>query len=157
MFDNVLARTRLADPVSALASELPDAISRIATWMTNALSCVPDGLLVTNSCGDVLFMNPRAEQLTGWSVEDALQRCSSEVFRLFAKSGAPVESPLREAFVEEQVFRSADCVLAPAQGDRRPIEYAAAPVLSEKGEVVGALVVFREQGNVAANRSGSQN
>jgi hypothetical protein len=52
---------------------------------------------------------------------------------------------LREAFVEEQVFRSAECLLAPVNGDKKPIEYAAAPIHSERGEVVGALVVFREQ------------
>lgn len=146
MLNDVLSRPRMADQLNSLAAQLPDAVSRIATWMTNALSCVPDGLLVTNSCGDVLFMNPRAEQLTGWSVEEALQRCSSEVFRLFAPSGAPVDSPLREAFVEEQVFRSTDCLLAAARGERMPIEYAAAPIHTEAGEVVGALVVFREQG-----------
>src|SRR5688572_7665934 len=146
MFDQVLSRTRIATPLTSLTSQVPDSVSRIASWMTNALSCVPDGLLVTNSCGDVLFMNPRAEELTGWSVEDALQRCSSEVFQLFAKSGSRVDSPLREAFVEEQVFRSGDCLLAVAHGDRTPIEYAAAPVHSDEGEVIGALVVFREQG-----------
>jgi diguanylate cyclase len=145
MFNDVLSRTRPGSPVTSLTTQIPDAVSRIASWMTNALSSVPDGLLVTNSCGNVLFMNPRAEQITGWSVEEALQRCSSEIFRLFARSGAPVDSPLREAFVEEQVFRSTDCLLALADGDKTPIEYAAAPVHSEQGEVVGALVVFREQ------------
>jgi diguanylate cyclase len=150
MLDEVLSPTRIASHLDTFTSQLPDAVSRIATWMTNALSCVPDGLLVTNSCGDVLFMNPRAEEITGWSVEEALQRCSSEVFQLFGKCGARVDSPLREAFVEEQVFRSTDCFLAMAQGDKTPIEYAAAPIHSEKGEVVGALVVFREQGIAAA-------
>jgi PAS domain-containing protein len=116
MFDEVLSRSRVADHLHSFTTQVPDAVSRIATWMTNALSCVPDGLLVTNSCGDVLFMNPRAEEITGWSVEEALQRCSSDVFRLFARSGDPVDSPLREAFVEEQVFRSTDCLLAMAQG-----------------------------------------
>jgi PAS domain S-box-containing protein len=145
MFDEALSRTRIADHLSSLTSQIPDAVSRIATWMTNALSCMPDGLLVTNSCGDVLFMNPRAEEITGWRVEEALQRCSSEVFPLFAKTGTRVDSPLREAFVEEQVFRSTECLLAGARGDKMPIEYAAAPIHSEEGEVVGALVVFREQ------------
>ena len=67
-----------------------------------------------------------------------------------SRTGAPVDSPLREAFVEEQVFRSTECLLAGADGDRMPIEYAAAPIHSEDGEVVGALVVFREQGKQGA-------
>ena len=151
MFDEVLSRFPTPGQMTRFGSQIPDAVSRIATWMANALNCVPDGLLVTNSCGDVLFMNSRAEQLTGWNVEEALRRCSSEVFQLFADSGARVDSPLREAFVEEQVFRANDCLLASAQGERMPIEYAAGPIHSEEGEVVGALVVFREHGLMATS------
>lgn len=125
--------------------KLSDNITRIASWMTNTLNCVPDALLATNAHGDVLFMNPRAEELTGWRVEQALRRCSSDVFHLLDESGTRLESPLREAYVEEQVFRSANCVLAGAEGDRMRIAYTAAPIRTEDGEVVGAVVVFREQ------------
>jgi PAS domain S-box-containing protein len=113
--------------------------------MTNTLNCVPDALLATNSCGDVLYMNPRAEQLTGWRVEEALRRCSSDVFHLMDGRGSRLESPLREAYVEEEVYRCADCFLAAADGDRTRIQYTAAPIRTEEGEVVGAVVVFREK------------
>lgn len=126
-------------------AKLTDSISQIASWMTNTLNCVPDALLATNSCGDVLFMNPRAEQLTGWRIEEALRRCSSDVFHLMDESGLRLESPLREAYVEEQVYRCPNCVLAAADGDRTKIEYTAAPIRTEEGEVVGAVVVFRER------------
>jgi diguanylate cyclase len=90
-------------------------------------------------------MNPRAEELTGWSIDQALRRCSSEVFNLFDEAGTRVASPLREAYVEEQEYRSRGCVLAGPAGDKTRIEYTAAPIRSENGEVVGAVVVFREE------------
>ena len=129
---------------TADSARLSDSISRIASWMTNTLNCVPDALLATNSHGDVLFMNPRAEQLTGWSLEQALRRCSSDIFHLLDQAGTPLESPLREAYVEEQVYCCEDCVLAAADGDRTRIRYTAAPIRTEEGEVVGAVVVFHE-------------
>ena len=139
-------RSRGATPLALDNPDLSGTVSRIALWMTNTLHAVPDGLLVTNSCGDVLFMNSRAEELTGWSLDQAVQRCSSEIFRLLhCDSGDCVASPLREAYVEEEVFRSTECLLTGAQGTATPIEYAAAPIRSEEGEVVGALVVFRER------------
>jgi hypothetical protein len=52
---------------------------------------------------------------------------------------------LREAYVEEEVYRCADCFLAAADGDRTRIQYTAAPIRTEEGEVVGAVVVFREK------------
>lgn len=131
-------------------SQSSDSVSRIATWMTNTLNCVPDALLATNARGDVLYMNPRAEQLTGWSMEQAMRRCSSDVFHLLDKTGSRVESPLREAYVEEQEYCSNDCVLAVADGDRMRIQYTAAPIRTEDGEVVGAVVVFREEKNARA-------
>ena len=136
---------------SAAAQQKPvDSVSRIATWMTNTLNCVPDALLATNGRGDVLYMNPRAEELTGWSMEQALRRCSSDVFHLLDETGSRVESPLREAYVEEQEYCSNACVLAGADGDRMRIQYTAAPIRTEDGEVVGAVVVFREDKHARA-------
>ena len=144
MFEEAVMRSRGVVPSDPIP-DLPETLSRIALWMTNTLNCVPDGLLVTNSCGDVLFMNPRAEELTGWSFQEAARRCSSDVFRLVdPQTNQQVDSPLREAFVEEDIFRSSDCLLTPASGKPTTIEYTAAPVRTEEGEVVGALVVFRE-------------
>lgn len=146
MFEEALLRSRSIDPRPLNNTDLSSTISRIALWMTNTLHAVLDGLLVTNSCGEVLFMNSRAEELTGWNLDTAVQRSSSEVFRLLdPSSGDLVDSPLREAYVEEEVFRSNGCVLSSPQGTATPIEYAAAPVRAEDGEVVGALVVFREK------------
>lgn len=146
MFDEAISRARSFSPLTPLNNSFDEALSRIALWMTNTLNCVPEGLLATNSRGDVLFMNSHAEQLTGWPVEEALKRCSSEVFNLLdAQSGARVDSPLREAFVEEQVFRSDNCMLAAAHGETMRIAYTAAPIRTEGGEVVGAVVLFRKQ------------
>jgi len=124
-------------------------VSRIALWLANTLNCVADGLLATNSCGEVLFMNSRAEQLTGWRVEEALRQSSSRVFHIVnSSSGSRVDSPLREAYIEEQVLRSKDCCLVAAAGERIPIDLSASPIRTEEGEVVGAVVLFRERAGI---------
>lgn len=145
MLDESLEGLRAYAPHSPAPGNIAERLTKIASWMTNTLNCVPDALLATNSCGDVLYMNPRAEQLTGWRIEEALRRCSSDVFQLQDCTGARLESPLREAYVEEAVYRCPDCVLSGARGDLTRIEYTAAPIRTENGEVVGAVVVFREQ------------
>jgi PAS domain S-box-containing protein len=121
-------------------------ISKIALWLANTLNCVADGLLATNCCGEVLFMNSRAEQLTGWRVEEALRQSSSRVFQVVKPTcGTRLDSPLREAYVEEQTQRGNDCVLVGVAGDRIPIEFSASPIRTEDGDVVGAVVLFRER------------
>jgi Amt family ammonium transporter len=121
-------------------------ISKIALWLANTLNCVADGLLATNCCGEVLFMNSRAEQLTGWRVEEALRQSSSRIFQVVKPTcGTRLDSPLREAYIEEQTLRGSDCELVALEGERIPIEFSASPIRTEEGEVVGAVVLFRER------------
>ena len=141
MFDN-----RIANPSASHTPVPENTVSKIALWLANTLNCVADGLLATNSCGEVLFMNSRAEQLTGWRVEEALRQSSSRVFHVVrGPCGTRLESPLREAYVEEQILRFNDCCLVAAAGERIPIDFSAAPIRTEDGEVVGAVALFRER------------
>ena len=59
MLDN-----RIANPPVTNKPPTENTVSKIALWLATTLNCVADGLLATNSCGEVLFMNSRAEQLT---------------------------------------------------------------------------------------------
>jgi hypothetical protein len=127
-------------------------VSQIALWLANTLNCVADGLLATNSCGEVLFMNSRAEQITGCPVEEALRQSSSRIFHVIDPvCGTRLDSPLRDAYVEEQVFRSNECLLVAAAGERIPIDFSASPIRTGEGEVVGAVVLFRERANSRHN------
>jgi PAS domain S-box-containing protein len=128
------------------------ALQEIASWMTNTLTSVGDGLLATNCSGQVLFMNSRAEQITGCPLERALNQYSSEIFQLIDEElGLPSPSPLCEAFIEEEIVRSdRPSLLVTAKGEEMKIEYTAAPIRNESGKVVGAVVVFREAGNTAS-------
>jgi PAS domain S-box-containing protein len=147
MLDNRL----LAPPQKLTPAPTDRTMSKIALWLANTLNCEADGLLATNCCGEVLFMNSRAEQLTGWRVEEALRESSSRVFNVVKSvCGTRLESPLREAYVEEQVLRANNCHLVAAAGERIPIEYSAAPIRTEEGEVVGAVVLFRERADKQA-------
>jgi PAS domain S-box-containing protein len=142
-----MLENRLLTPTVAAEQKAPEkTMSKIALWLANTLNCVADGLLATNCCGEVLFMNSRAEQLTGWPIEDALRQSSSRVFQVVKPGcGSRLESPLREAYVEEEVMRGKNCLLVAAAGEKIPIEFSAAPIRTEKGDVVGAVVIFRER------------
>jgi len=142
-----MLENRILKPAVATEQNAPEkTMSKIALWLANTLNCVADGLLATNCCGEVLFMNSRAEQITGWPIEDALRQSSSRVFQVVNSCcGSRLESPLREAYVEEEVMRANNCSLVAAAGEKIPIEFSASPIRTEKGEVVGAVVIFRER------------
>jgi PAS domain S-box-containing protein len=145
----MMLENRLLTPLPSEQPTQEKTVSKIALWLANTLNCIADGLLATNCCGDILFMNSRAEQLTGWRIEEALRQSSSRVFHVVKRRcGTRLDSPLREAFVEERVLRAKNCLLVGAAGERVPIDFSAAPIRTEEGEVVGAVVLFRERGKV---------
>ena len=48
-------------------------------WFAHTLQCVADGVVVTDLEGRVRFLNPAAEQLTGWPLEEAIGQAVGNV------------------------------------------------------------------------------
>jgi two-component system, cell cycle sensor histidine kinase and response regulator CckA len=117
------------------------------------LRSIGDAVLCADAGGRVSFLNPVAERLTGWSLDDARGRPAEEVFRIVNElTGALVESPLARALRERQPVPLANhTILVGRDGRRLPIDDVAAPILdqppdssAEVPEVRGGVLVFRD-------------
>lgn len=110
------------------------------------LSSIGDAVLVTDVEGNVTYLNPVAEVLTGWSCSDAVGRALSEVFVII--DGATRETaanPAQRAIeADETVELAANCVLLRRDGSELGIEDSAAPIHDRHGRVAGAVIVFRD-------------
>ena len=51
-------------------------------WLTTVLKSIGDAVITTNNNGHVTFMNPVAENLTGWNQEDASGKNLTEIFNI---------------------------------------------------------------------------
>ncbi len=110
------------------------------------LISVGDGVIATDPVGCVTFLNPVAEQLTGWSTADAAGVPLDKVFNIVNESTrVPVENPALRATKEGTVVGLANhTILIARDGTERPIDDSAAPIRNSNGEVVGAVLVFRD-------------
>jgi PAS domain S-box-containing protein len=110
------------------------------------LASIGDAVISTDAEGRVDFLNPVAEELTGWKSEEAARRGLSEVFRIVnEETRQPVENPALRALREGTVIGLANhTVLISRDGTERPIDDSAAPIRDEKGRIMGVVLVFRD-------------
>jgi PAS domain S-box-containing protein len=115
-------------------------------WFETTLRSIGDAVITTDAEGNVSFMNPVAEALTGWPLTDARGKRLEEVFAIFAESsGEIVESPVTKVLREGKVVGLANhTVLRPRQGPAIPIADSGAPILGGDGATRGVVLVFRD-------------
>lgn len=110
------------------------------------LSSIGDAVIVTDAQGRVTFMNGIAQSLTGWDEEDAEGQSIETVFPLRSeKTGQPVENPIARVLREGQIVGVANhTLLLTKSGFEIPIDDSGAPIKDEAGNIVGAVLVFRD-------------
>jgi PAS domain S-box-containing protein len=115
--------------------------------LATTLDSIGDAVIATDMEGRVVRMNPVAEQLTGWPLEEAQGRPLTEAFRILDEdTRSSVESPVVRVLREGMIVGLANhTVLCARDGTERPIADSGAPIRDPKGEIRGVVLVFRDQ------------
>jgi diguanylate cyclase (GGDEF)-like protein/PAS domain S-box-containing protein len=110
------------------------------------LRSIGDGVITTNADCIVEYINPVAEELTGWKVDDASGRSVDEIFRGFHEETCePLENPLAVAIRRNRSIKSVrPTLLIRRDGNELYIESCASPIRDGKGEVTGGVLVFHD-------------
>jgi PAS domain S-box-containing protein len=121
-------------------------LRRVQEELATTLRSVGDAVIATDDTGAVRFINTVAEQLTGWSSNEARGLPLERVFDIFnEESGAGVESPVARVLRENTVVGLANhTILRARDGKERPIEDSGAPIRGADGEIRGVVLVFRD-------------
>ena len=110
------------------------------------LNSIGDGVMSIDVWARVTYLNVVAENLTGWTREEAAGRPLAEVFRgIDATSREPVQNPMLLAIRQNKsVGLTPNCVLVRRDGAEAAIEDSAAPIHDRRGHVTGAVMVFHD-------------
>ncbi|MDD1661596.1 MAG: PAS domain S-box protein, partial [Methanomicrobiales archaeon] len=117
-------------------------------WFLETLMAISDGIITTNTEGQITFMNPAAELMTGWQSTESYLRPLPEVFKLVREEGgAVVENMAKRAAREENLVTGVgDEVLIAKNGTRWPMEGQGSPIRDARGKSIGAVIIFRPRG-----------
>ena len=114
-------------------------------WLRTTLMSIGDGVIAVDVEERVRSINHVAAELTGWPEEEAVGRPVSEVFNIINEDRTPVEDmPVTKAIREGVFTGNIKFILITKTSLEIPVEDGAAPIRDEKGQITGAVVVFRD-------------
>lgn len=107
------------------------------------LASIGDGVIATDIKGQVTFMNPVAEKMTGWQRAEARGRQLEEVFSIIDEhTREPIPAPTANVLATGQIKELTNhTVLRSKDGSEIPIDDSASPI-KEGENVRGVVLVF---------------
>jgi PAS domain S-box-containing protein len=110
------------------------------------LRSIGDGVITTDTQGRVVAMNPVAEELTGYTLEEARGEPLPHIFAIIDEDRQePSENPVtRVLATEKAVELSNHTRLIAKDGTQRAIADSGAPIRDREGRIIGVVLVFRD-------------
>ena len=110
------------------------------------LRSIGDGVICTDADGRIVLMNRIAEDLTGWSEEEAMGKPLNEVFNIInEKTRERCHNPVKKVLEKGGVVGLANhTVLVSKDGTERILADSAAPIRGKHGEIIGVVLIFRD-------------
>lgn len=115
-------------------------------WLSTTLESIGDAVIATDKEGQIIFMNPIARKVTGWSQEEAIGKTLLDVFNIINEdTGIPLEDPVAKVLKKDAVIEMTNhTLLITKEGTKLPIDDSTAPIRDENGSVIGVALVFRD-------------
>ncbi|MDO8179684.1 MAG: EAL domain-containing protein [Undibacterium sp.] len=110
------------------------------------LSSIGDAVITTDEHENVQYLNPVAENLTGWSLSDAIGQPVTTVFNIVNQYTRLVaKNPIAHCLEERAIVGLArDTVLISRNGTEYAVEDSAAPIFTTGDVIIGVVMVFRD-------------
>ncbi len=110
------------------------------------LQSIGDGVITADAEGRIDYINPVAQDLTGWDMRSAKGMPVSDIMTIVNEhTRATVENPVIRCLKEGRVITLAEhSVLITRSGDEVPIQDSAAPIRDRIGNIIGSVMVFHD-------------
>lgn len=114
--------------------------------LRTTLNSIGDALIATDIYGNVTRMNPIAEKLTGWQLNEAQGKPLSDIFYIInATTKKAVNNPVDTVLAGGKAVGLANhTTLISKDGMKHQIADSAAPIRDDDGDITGVVLVFRD-------------
>ncbi|MDJ0793336.1 MAG: EAL domain-containing protein [Woeseiaceae bacterium] len=110
------------------------------------LQSIGDGVITTDADGLVDYINPVAQDLTGWDMRSARGMPVTDLMMIVNEhTRASCENPVVRCLKEGRTITLPEnSVLITKDGDEVPIQDSAAPIRDRIGNIIGSVMVFHD-------------
>jgi diguanylate cyclase (GGDEF)-like protein/PAS domain S-box-containing protein len=110
------------------------------------LHSIGDAVISTDAVGRVEYLNPVAEKMTGYSVDEARDQSLEQIFHIInEETRERPANPATRCLKEGKIVGLANhTVLVSKSGVEYSIQDSAAPIKSPEGEILGVVLVFSD-------------
>ncbi|NLK97395.1 MAG: response regulator [Epulopiscium sp.] len=115
-------------------------------FLTAALASIGDGLIITNTEGDILYINQITTQITGWNAEEAYKNNIRDVFKIVDMyTNKALKNPIEKVLETRNIVGLKNhSALITKDGSKKFISASCSPIQSSQGNLQGVIIVFRE-------------
>ncbi|MCD6117094.1 PAS domain S-box protein [bacterium] len=126
---------------------MEQSLKEMEAWQSTTLQSIGDAVITLDNRGNVTFINRIAENLTGWRVDEAKGKPVSDIFPIFdEQTGKPIPNPVKRILKNRKVSKlGSHTILISRNGERIPISDSAAPIVNDKKEILGVVLVFHDE------------
>ncbi|MEK6749359.1 MAG: EAL domain-containing protein [Pseudomonadota bacterium] len=112
---------------------------------------IADGVITTDRAGVIQYLNPVAERLLGWTMEEAQGKDIAQILvTLNERTRQPQENPISRTLATGIAVKPSDNMVLVQRNQREvPIEDSSAPLRDQDGNIIGAVLVLHD---VSASR-----
>lgn len=111
-------------------------------WLATTLKSIGDGVITINSDRLITYLNPIAENLTGWKLAEVLGKDLGEVFKVIGNLGEEPEASKTVTPRSNELRREA--ILINRSKVELPIDFSLASIQDTAGNTSGTVIVFRD-------------
>jgi two-component system cell cycle sensor histidine kinase/response regulator CckA len=132
----------MRDSIRQKIVELENSEERLSV----TLRSIGDGVITTDLSGNVVMLNKVAENITGWSLEDAAKRPLEEVFNIIhEQTGKKCENPFARVINSGKIAELDNhTILLARDGRKLNIADSGAPIFNKESKIIGVVLVFRD-------------
>ena len=116
--------------------------------LSTILNATRDGIMATNQTNKVIYMNPAAEELTGWKSIEAQNHSTADIIQVVDQQTTQPINPIETVLEQGEVlYLDETAILIQKSGQHIPISDSISPILDQSDRISGAVLIFTPRSN----------